>query len=194
MNAIRNMRGALRTGRLNKVSKMSRCRKIAALAGVAVASSTAVLSFGSAAFAGTGWTSAGATGVVSENAVPAECYNLYNGYSVVAIGPSVYGFTSGGMSTEIATFTTRLYDASTGKYSAWYSWSPEYYVTASHGVNYSAIRDVFSGTHSHQQYVEVYVEWLNTAGTAVVGTKEYWVSSYYNSAALGGYPMSYCAA
>lgn len=195
MNAIRKNREALWTGRPNKMSKMSRCRKIVALAGVAVASTTAVLSFGStAAFAGTGWTSTGATGAVSENAVPAECYNLANGYSIVSIGPSVYGFTSGGTSREIATFTTRLYDASTGQYSAWYPWSTLYYVTASSGVNFSSTRELFSGTHGHHQYVEVYVAWFNTAKTALLGTKAYWVSSYYNSAALAGYPMSYCAA
>ena len=189
------MREALRTGQLSKGPKMNRCRKIAALAGVAVASTTAVLTLGgSAAFAGTGWTSTGATGNVVENAIPAECYNLGSGFSVVAIGPSVYGFTSGSMTREIVTFTDRMYDASTGIYSAWSSWAPDYYVTASSGVNYSFKQDVFPGTHSHLQYVEVYVEWFNTAGTAVVGTKAYWVSNYHDAAYLGGYPMTSCYA
>jgi len=194
MNAVRYIRGASRTGRLNKMSKMSRSRRMAALAGVAVTSATAVLSFGSAAFAGTGWTSAGSTGSVTENAVPAECYNIFTGYDVVAIGPSIYGFTSGSMTTEITTFTARLYDATTGTYGAWNAWAPTSYVSASHGVNYSSQRDVLPAVHGHQQYVEVYVAWYNTAGTAMVGSKAYWVSSYYNPAALGGYPMSYCSA
>jgi hypothetical protein len=190
MNAVRNMREALRTGRLNKTSSMNRTRKLVALAGVAIASSTALLSFGSSAGAGTVWQSSGATGSVVEAAVAGECYNTAYGYDVVAIGPSVYGFSGYGLSTESVSWAARLYDASTNSYGGWSPFSQGYNVTASRGINFNSQRQVLPGNHGHVQYAQIIVEWKTTTGT-LVGYKDYYVSTY--GASYGPYVVSSCS-
>jgi hypothetical protein len=191
MNSVRSMCGAIKSGRVNKLSKMSRCRKIAAFGGVALASLTALLSFGSSAFAGTVWQSSGATGNVVEASLPGQCYNTAYGYDVVAVGPSAYGFTGYGLTTETASWTARLYDATTNTYSAWSPFSQAYNVTASRGINFNSQRLVLPGIHGHVQYAQVIVEWKTTAGV-LVGFKDYYVSTY--GASSGGYTVSSCSA
>lgn len=191
MNAVSKMREAMRFGRFNKMAKMSNCRRLAALAGVAIASSTAVLSFGSSANAGTVWQSSGAVGSVVEAAIAGECYNSPIGYDIVAIGPSVYGFTGDGLTTESASWTARLYNATTNTYGAWQPLSQGYNVTASRGINFNSQRLVLWGIHGDAQYAQVLVEWHTTAG-ALVGFKDYYVSTY--GASFGPYEVSSCSA
>ena len=164
-------------------------RKLVTTVTAIIGAATVMLGSATSASAGIAWQSQGYTGSVVEAALPGQCYNTAYGYDVVATGPSVYGYTAGGYSREIARWNVSLWDTTSGTYRYQGGWSAGYWVTASSGVNFGSQRIVMPAVHADVSYADVSVEWLDPTGSYVIGWKDYLVSTYGNGSA---YLASHC--